>query len=360
MPRSVFDFPYPWNEPAARNLHRTLVELYPAVKAAEMVASEAGIETTEIDLQQNARLVWYAILNLAARGGITRTLVEQVRDATGVKNPRRAFLDALLTQEQNAPLDAEPLDQDGAPHFIRGTDDVTVPEAHLFHDDLTIYIEADVVRLMETLGAMLRLARSVCLIRAQTAMGTQVGTGFRVGPNLLISNHHVVHDKLGNLAGQISAEFDYQSKPDGDGMPTKMIRCNAAETIAESKYDWALLQTIDPLDAEWPIIDLKQSVAPVKSEGAFIIQHPMGNRKALGFVRNQVTGVDEEVVHYLTDTLTGSSGSPVFNAKGQLIALHHAGGRPQEMAGRMPMKKNEGIRISQIIAGLANKGIVLP
>jgi len=66
------------------------------------------------------------------------------------------------------------------------------------------------------------------------------------------------------------------------------------------------------------------------------------------------------VVHYLTDTQEGSSGAPVFDAQGKLIALHHAGGRPQEVAGRAPLKKNEGIRISRIVAGLTAQGVVFP
>jgi V8-like Glu-specific endopeptidase len=74
-------------------------------------------------------------------------------------------------------------------------------------------------------------------------------------------------------------------------------------------------------------------------------------------VRNQISGVDDRVVHYLTDTETGSSGSPVFDAAGRLIALHHAGGRPQEVLGRPPTAKNEGIRIEQITAGLRSAGV---
>ena len=70
-----------------------------------------------------------------------------------------------------------------------------------------------------------------------------------------------------------------------------------------------------------------------------------------------MTSFDDLVVHYLTDTQEGSSGAPVFNARGQLIALHHAGGRPQQVVGKPPVKKNEGIRISCIVAGLREQGV---
>jgi V8-like Glu-specific endopeptidase len=91
-----------------------------------------------------------------------------------------------------------------------------------------------------------------------------------------------------------------------------------------------------------------------------IIQHPGGERKRVAYVRNQITEFDHRIVHYLSDTQTGSSGSPVFNENGRLIALHHAGGRPQEVAGKAPLRKNERIRIPLILNGLAQIGVAAP
>ena len=93
-------------------------------------------------------------------------------------------------------------------------------------------------------------------------------------------------------------------------------------------------------------------------EASYILQHPLGDRKRLGFVRNTVTDYNERVVHYLTDTQQGSSGSPVFNSEGGLVALHHAGGRPQEALGKAPVRKNEGIRISRVLAGLKQRHVL--
>jgi V8-like Glu-specific endopeptidase len=41
---------------------------------------------------------------------------------------------------------------------------------------------------------------------------------------------------------------------------------------------------------------------------------------------NAVVLVGEGRVQYLTDTLPGSSGSPVFDADWNVVALHHSGG----------------------------------
>jgi hypothetical protein len=56
----------------------------------------------------------------------------------------------------------------------------------------------------------------------------------------------------------------------------------------------------------------------------------------------------------------GAEGSPVFNDEGQLLAVHHATGRPQIALRKAPVKANEGIRISRIVAGLAAQGITVP
>ena len=107
------------------------------------------------------------------------------------------------------------------------------------------------------------------------------------------------------------------------------------------------------------MIALASSVAPELDGGAFVIQHPAGGRKRVAYARNQITYVDDEVVHYLSDTQTGSSGAPVFDGLGRLIALHRAGGEPQEIAGQAPVRENEGVRIDRVRQGIAALGIAL-
>ena len=75
-------------------------------------------------------------------------------------------------------------------------------------------------------------------------------------------------------------------------------------------------------------------------------------------MRNSISDVDEGVVKYLTDTQPGSSGAPVLDAAGRVIAIHHAGGRPVEVLGKPPVSKNEGIRISRVLMRLKQNGVV--
>src|SRR4030095_4414197 len=110
--------------------------------------------------------------------------------------------------------------------------------------------------------------------------------------------------------------------------------CDVNTIVTNKDDDWGVIRAKKPLLDTWPVVKLSEAIAPTKSAAAYIIQHPAGERKRLGFVRNQVSSFDDRVVHYLTDTKEGSSGSPVFDAQGRLIALHHAGARPQEVLGR--------------------------
>ena len=63
---------------------------------------------------------------------------------------------------------------------------------------------------------------------------------------------------------------------------------------------------------------------------------------------NQVVGLWEYRLQYSTDTMPGSSGSPVFNDLWQVIALHHAGGDLQSNDQGDRRFVNEGILMSAI------------
>jgi V8-like Glu-specific endopeptidase len=59
-------------------------------------------------------------------------------------------------------------------------------------------------------------------------------------------------------------------------------------------------------------------------------------------------------LQYLTDTLPGSSGSPVFDRDWNVVALHHSGGWLAEpgSSDKTTDYRNEGILIDVIMAGI--------
>jgi hypothetical protein len=339
-------WPYPWTEPVARLLHRTVTQLFPSPKAAADVAARAGLEVWTLDLQQAPVHIWKDVLDTAAKLGLTRVLVETVRDLVPATSPARPLIDDLLAVRPPR-VEAEPVGDDGAPRFLTATDTVTVDEALLYHESLLLPI-GKVPALIGTLQRMLAVAPSVCKLDVGVpGGGGTLGTGLLVGPRRILTCWHVLHPG-GVRATAVTAEFGYEDDGRDGPLPSTAVRCDPAAITGDPADDWALIDTADELGAGWPVVTLDPGVVPRLHGPAYIIQHPNGVRKRLGFVRNHISHVDDRVVQYLTDTQTGSSGAPVLDADGAVIALHHAGGRPQEVAGKPPTNKNEGIRISRI------------
>lgn len=356
---TIFDAPsYPWHEPAARQLHGTLVDLYPAPQSALLVARYADLNTAMIRHEQPVLFLWKDILDTASTARRLRPLVQEAHDLLQADHPGREFLADLLAARP-VTVSAEPRLPDGRTSFLRDDDTVSVPEAMLFGDDLTL-AAGRLPGLIGTLQRLVAVVPGVCKLTVEFAGGgTQFGTAFRIAPELLLTNWHVLHRKDdGAPATTVTAEFGYDEDESGKLLGGTPIRCVLPFVAGDAADDWLVLRTLDRLEDEWPVLPLATAAVPAVNGAAFVIQHPYGSRKRVGFVRNQVSHVDDRVVHYLTDTAVGSSGSPVVDADGNLIALHHRGGQPQSVAGRQPIRKNEGIRISRVAAGLAAAGII--
>jgi len=352
MPNPLDAFPFPWSDRDAQELHSTLCQIYPTPKGALFVAAKACLEAAMLFPDQAVYFLWVEILNASASAVKTRPLVQLVHDQNP-NSPRRPFLAALL-QSRPAVVDRELRDANNAPLFIKGSDTVSEPEALLFHEDLTLAI-GRVGWLIAVLQRLLSIAPAVCRMSVDSAAGKQRGTGFRIGEDLLLTNWHVFH-YFGSPTA-ILAEFGFDDDGKGGGLASTAVPCELASVVTDQADDWGVVRTAQPLPASAPILKLSEAVTPTVQTQAFVIQHPGGERKRVAYVRNQITDLDDRVVHYLSDTQSGSSGSPVLNERGQLIALHRAGGRPQEVAGKPPLKKNEGIRIERVVAGLKAAGI---
>jgi V8-like Glu-specific endopeptidase len=181
--------------------------------------------------------------------------------------------------------------------------------------------------------------------------GTAFGTGFLVGPDLVMTNYHVVADVLSgqNPASNVVFRFDYRQLADGTTL-------NAGTTFELHDRDWRVDDSSysfeDPDKLDYALLRLASSagsmpVNPSDPNGhprgwfkvptgsvslqagdpLHIVQHPDARPLALALDMEAVIGVtgNGTRVRYRTNTEPGSSGSPCCDANWNLVALHHVG-----------------------------------
>jgi endonuclease G len=225
-------------------------------------------------------------------------------------------------------------------------------------------------------------ARSVCRVHLRDASGSTVGfgTGFLVAPGVLMTNHHVIASA--DEARNAQAEFDYELDVRGEDKPVARFALLAEPApIALQELDFCLV-AVAPQSAdrrrrldEFGFLPLNGATGKgIVGEYLTIVQHPAGERKQVCVRENRLVKYDEggNTVWYRTDTVAGSSGSPVFNQVWQVIAIHHSGvprtdaqgrwltddGKPWDRSmdeTRVAWKANEGVRISRIVEYLRSR-----
>ncbi|MDI1430169.1 trypsin-like serine peptidase [Polyangium sorediatum] len=121
-----------------------------------------------------------------------------------------------------------------------------------------------------------------------------------------------------------------------------------AHFVTSREDDCTIVKVLGSPSARWGAIELRTADVRV-DDRVNIIQHPGGDQKQLSFFHNHVVHVGHGRVQYLTDTLPGSSGAPVFDKDWRLVALHHSGGWITEPGSGDRFFRNEGIHVDRII-----------
>lgn len=233
-------------------------------------------------------------------------------------------------------------------------------------------------------------SHAVCLI--EVPLGTAKGTGFLIGLDLLLTNQHVLKSK--EWLNGAAAHFNFRKDTNGaaPGGQRYTFDPNFYVSSPPEELDYALVRlTQQPLQhlvkpASQQALDTDPPVAALSSpmftgwhrgylvlsedliregERVNIIQHPRGEPMKIVLTQNRVVeDMTATRVQYLVDTDEGSSGSPVFNQKWEVVALHHSGAPyppvppyPPQAALKNVFHVNEGIPMRAILADLRKKGV---
>ena len=242
------------------------------------------------------------------------------------------------------------------------------------------------------LRTMQRRVRCVCRIDYADLSPPGVGTGFLVGPDLVLTNWHVVRriqeapggDKPG-IAKELRFRFDLLERADAveaRGRPTRAelgngspllhtspaagneLRAGAGEPGMDA-LDYALVRLAERVGDDAVVggtsgetrghIQLSSSMPKPLSESALmVLQHPL--RGELQFAIGKVVGPNAtgSRVKHTAATQRGSSGSPVLDAALAPIALHN-GTRPGTEQEKQSY--NTAVPLAHIVADLKASGL---
>jgi hypothetical protein len=193
---------------------------------------------------------------------------------------------------------------------------------------------------------------AVCRIEAPAWRA--LGTGFLVGPDLVMTNRHVVDALASQAAPPIVVRFDFKLSPDGSHLREGEAIGLASDWLVASSpvaaLDFAVLRLADAAGLRptggTPNAPPRGWITPrwrelEPDETLFVIQHPQGD--TLKLASGRYDSREPSRLRYRVDTEPGSSGSPCFTAQMDLVALHR--GSAEGVA-------NQGVPFDAIVTAL--------
>lgn len=225
----------------------------------------------------------------------------------------------------------------------------------------------------------LRAAHAVCRIQVRDLFG-QVqgyGTGFMVTPTLLLTNNHVLETL--EFCRRSLAEFNFEDDETFVPKESKIFPLEPERFFYTSAdLDFSLVAVRSTATDGTPLSNFgnlrlrSETGKSLLGEFLTIVQHPNGGTKQVALRENKLVDFLPYFVHYSTDTMPGSSGSPAFNDQWEVVALHHAGVQKRDRRGRVLAKNgriwkpemgqdeiawiaNEGVRVSSIFEHLGKR-----
>jgi len=357
-----------------------LAAAYPDPATVRRLTREAGIAW--VAPTGPARATWVRALERAAADGLVLDLVAQVLlDAgseafrpllTGLLGDRAGMVTARIAIRHGLP----PPPPDGPDAVVRSLEDAPVAPG----DEPTTGLEAITAvtagledpraQVQALLDAMRRTARI-------EIGGLARGTGFLVGPDLLLTAAHVIDARRWppDPRPDVVARFDYGLEPGRSpaetGVVVPVVGFVAASLPTAGEVDGHAGEADAPTDRlDFALLRLGFAVPDPTTTGGdaprrgcyrvdpaeydfarspllFIVQHPLGQTQRVTWIRSApVPNPGRTRIRYGGNTLAGSSGSAVVDIQGRLVAVHHYSERG----------RNQGVPLSAIARALRDGG----
>ncbi len=149
----------------------------------------------------------------------------------------------------------------------------------------------------------------------------------------MLTNYHVIapgpeDDPAVHLA-DLTLRFGYVTTPDSSGAAGVCLRLAPQPLVKYSpidKLDYALLRLTSGSRGDIAAAAFDLQPPRQADTNIHILQHPEGKTMQVAFSHNGITGIyaSDGLLQYVSNTALGSSGSPCFNDRWELVALHHA------------------------------------
>ncbi|MET0167692.1 MAG: effector-associated domain EAD1-containing protein [Vicinamibacterales bacterium] len=344
--------------PQLRDLRNALVNAFNYDSFQEMMLFELDKKLENIAGSGPLNSVVFKVINAAEMEGWTLDLLRAAR----IANPGNANLHQIaemlaLSSTRELPpaaLNFEKIVRDGAP-----------------------FLDPSAFR--SKLG---RIEQQVCSIEFN---GVGHGSGVLVGPDYVLTNHHVVSKATKDT--KLACRFDFAASADG-----KVINQGHTVDVAPDIVDWSPpsandpnLTKGDPSDDEldYALLRLVREIgnepagsgnnpdAPARgwtqlapnalniNDPLLILQHPQNPvswkleplKLTMGKTLDMAGGGRR--LRHDANTLPGSSGSPCFSVTLDFVALHHAGGDSRYAKADY----NQAIPAAKIIDRMTRQGV---
>lgn len=199
--------------------------------------------------------------------------------------------------------------------------------------------------------------------------GIRMGTGFLMAggvfgfdvEHVFVTNAHVIGDQVDDALRPAQARVSFETECAQSGAPVfhavdRLLFSSAPGRVGEvrdrgDRLDVSIvtLQTL-PRQVKGlpPAVTLPR---PRPGTRAFVVGHPRAGPLQFSLSDSELLDVcrEQRLLHYRTPTEPGSSGSPVFNDRWEVIALHHAGSQSApRLDGSGHYEANEGIALGAI------------